>query len=167
MFGMTLQAKLRGLKHQVKANEGLLVRTSHVGLHMEFSKAVATGIDEDAQRLQQLLCDRALSSASIPMSALKELRVVLGDGDGKLELDAYGQEVNVKEPNAEDGGPQATFLIGFSTEDAPVLWLLHHLDETLEVHITKKQLELDGTVEVAPMPTKRKGKAIAEALPGT
>jgi hypothetical protein len=165
MFDMTLPMKPKNMKHQVRNESGLLVRTSFVALCTEFSKAVATGIDSDAQRLQQLLCDRALSSASIPMSALKELRVSIGDGDGGLELDAYGVELNLVEPKAESGSPGATFLIGFATEDEPVLWLLHHLEEVLEVKITKKQLELAGTSEATP-PKKRGRKATAE-LPGT
>ncbi len=159
MFGQTINMKLRKLTHETNNDNGLLVRRSYLDLHMEFSKAVATGIDTDAQRLQKLLCDRALKSAAIPMTALSELRIVLGDGEGKLKFDAFGVDLRLKEANAEDANPQATFTVGFTTDDDPVLWILHHLEETLDVHITKKQLDLPNTGAKKQEPkVKAKGK---------
>ncbi len=171
MFGQTLNAKLRKLTHQAKNDDGLLVRHSILALYMEFTKAIATGIDEDCQRLQKLLCDKALKSASVPMTALTELRLVLGDGQGKLQLDGFGLALDLKEASAENAHPQATFTVGFTTEDEPVLWVLHHLEETLEVHITKKQLDLPNTgkkVEAKPKGKgAKKGNAKQADLGGT
>ena len=163
MFAMTLPAKVRSLSHQVKNDDGLLMRSSKLSLHMEFTKGVATGINDDAQRFQQLLADRALKSASIPMSALKELRITFGDGHDDLVLDCYGNDLVLKEPNAEDASPQATLNVGFSTADEPVLWLLHHLDETLDVRVEKRQLEMEEQQKLAVPPIKRRKQASEEA----
>lgn len=155
MFGMDLQAKVRSISSKVKDDDGRLVRTSTLALQMEFTRALATGIDEDAQQLQELLCDGSLKSATMSMDGVKELKVTLGDGDDAFTIDGYGQQLEIKKANKEDAHPTATFSVGFPTEDDPVLWCLHHLEETVEVRIDKAQLEIPGT-EAKP---GKKGKA--------
>jgi len=164
MFGMNLQAKVNSISSDVKEDEGRLLRISTLGLQMNFTRELAQGIGEDAERLQELLADCSLKTASMPMDAVKELKVRLGDEemDDHLELDGWGHVLNLKQASSEGGLPTASFMLCFTTSDDEVLWATHHLKETVEVRIDKRQLELAGTDDVGPKVRKGK-KAAAEA----
>jgi hypothetical protein len=86
-----------------------------------------------------------------------QVRVEFSAGEkDKLSVDCAAERALLTKPKKEEKGPLCCLRLALATKEAPVWWLIEHLEQTVKVRITKKQLSLAKT-EKTEKPTEAQG----------
>jgi hypothetical protein len=141
MFQQKFQAKVRGFRASVEDDDGKMLRSLSLQLTFAFDGEIAQGISDEAATVQTYLAQGDIGSTEIPLRGEGAL-IDISDGDNKLNLQCRVGKLKVRVPKKEDAEPVATLHLSVELDKEVIVWCAYHLEEVVDVEITKQQMEL-------------------------
>lgn len=143
MFNQQLVGKIRSITAKVSEVDKQISRSDIVAIMFEFTRELAGGINKDAVSVQKQLTDGVLKTATMLMDGIGLEAEFAAKKDKLIIKDSKGMAMSLKRANKEDAHPTAEFTMCFPTVEKNHCFFVRHLEESVDIKLTKTQTELE------------------------